>query len=349
MVWITFLCCGAMILLVGTVMTRNADVIAERTGLGKAFVGGILLAGATSAPELMTNISAAQLGSADLVVGNVLGSNLCNMALLGVVDLWHRRVSVLANVALAQSFAAALAVLLTVMTGVFIHVRLTASLAGLGLDVLILVVIYVLGMWLLRATEEGGHVTGTPLAVLEEPPAGDAEPAVTPPPIPRRPPVWRQALPRAGASFLVCTLVIVLVAPRLASSADRLAEQTGLGRTFVGTALLSLMTSLPELTASWVAVRMGSYDLAVGNLFGSNAINIALLGVGDFCFAPGNLLSAAQPVHALTAMLASALMMIALMSVVFRGARRPTFVQFDASLMVVCYLAAMAVLYSAGR
>jgi cation:H+ antiporter len=339
-IWFTFIICGVVILIVGALMTRNADYIADRTGLGKAFVGGILLAGATSMPEMMTEVSAARMGAPNLVVGDALGSNLYNMVLLGVVDLWSRRVSVLANVALAQAFAAALAVLMTVLAGAFILLRLPTQVMGVGLDVLALALVYLVGMKLLRSTERGERITGAAV-IEEEVPSQPEESAKS----------FRQrfGLPIAVASFALCTAVIIAVAPRLAHSAKQIAEMTGLGTTFVGTTLLALATSLPELASSFAAVRMGSYDLAVGNLFGSNAFNMVLLCVGDIFYAKGTLLAAAQPTHALTAMLGSALMMVALMSVVYRGERRQRFVQVDAALLVVLFVAVMFLLYHAGR
>ena len=78
-------------------------------------------------------------------------------------------------------------------------------------------------------------------------------------------------LRRAAIGFAVATLAIVVAAPILAVSAKKIAETTGIGTTFVGTSLVAVATSLPELVASLAAMRLGAFDLAVGNLFGSNA------------------------------------------------------------------------------
>lgn len=76
-------------------------------------------------------------------------------------------------------------------------------------------------------------------------------------------------------TFLAGAAVILVAAPQFARSAKGIAEVTGIGATFIGTWLVGFSTSLPELVTSLAAVRLRAYDLAVGNLFGSNALNMS--------------------------------------------------------------------------
>ena len=84
-----FIVCAGIIILAGTFLTRYADAIAEITKLGRLVVGSVLLAGATSLPELTVDISAVRLGLADLAVGDLLGSSLMNLLILALLDLSH--------------------------------------------------------------------------------------------------------------------------------------------------------------------------------------------------------------------------------------------------------------------
>ena len=84
---IQFLICAAVIIVAGTFLSKYADAIAELTGLGRLLIGSVLLAGATSLPELTVDISAVRLGAVDLAVGDLLGSSLMNLLILAVVDL----------------------------------------------------------------------------------------------------------------------------------------------------------------------------------------------------------------------------------------------------------------------
>jgi Sodium/calcium exchanger protein len=82
-----FVVSGILIMGAGTLLARFADKIPELTGLGRLLVGSVLLAGATSLPELTVDTSAVRLGLADLAVGDLLGSSLMNLMILAVLDL----------------------------------------------------------------------------------------------------------------------------------------------------------------------------------------------------------------------------------------------------------------------
>lgn len=82
----------AVIVVSGSVLARMADKIAEITGWGRMLIGGVLLAGATSLPELTVDITAVRLGLADLAAGDLLGSSLMNLLILAVYLLGVRMV-----------------------------------------------------------------------------------------------------------------------------------------------------------------------------------------------------------------------------------------------------------------
>jgi cation:H+ antiporter len=154
----------------------------------------------------------------------------------------------------------------------------------------------------------------------------------------------RSALVRAGGEFAAGSLVIFLAAPYLASSAGRIADLSGLGTTFIGTWLLGLSTSLPELVTSIAAVRMGWFDLAVGNLFGSNSFNMLVFVAMEFA-SPTPIFARLDPVNALTACLAIALMSLGLASIVYRAERRFAILEPGSALMVLGYAAALWAVY----
>ena len=104
--------------------------------------------------------------------------------------------------------------------------------------------------------------------------------------------------------FVLATAVLVVVSPWLVQSSVAIADVTGLGTGFVGTALLAVVTSLPELVTTLAAARLGAYDLAVGNLFGSNMFNMFILGLTDVFFTQGRFLAAIHPAFALAGLLA---------------------------------------------
>jgi cation:H+ antiporter len=157
-------------------------------------------------------------------------------------------------------------------------------------------------------------------------------------------PAGRLKLWQAIVGFLVAAAVIVITGPFMAHAADELAELTGLGGTFVGTTLVALCTSLPELVASITAVRMGAFDLAVGNVFGSNAFNMVLLFPLDLVHA-GPVLAAVSPNHAITALATVVVTSVAIMGQLYQVEKRIRFIEPDAALVILLVIAALAGLY----
>ena len=113
MIWIEFAICATLIVAAATQLSRYGDVIAEKTGLGRAWVGGILLAGVTSLPELVSGVSAiVWLNAPNLAAGSILGSCLFNLALIALMDLAYQPGSILARAQEGHILSAGLGVLL---------------------------------------------------------------------------------------------------------------------------------------------------------------------------------------------------------------------------------------------
>jgi cation:H+ antiporter len=143
---------------------------------------------------------------------------------------------------------------------------------------------------------------------------------------------------------MIAAATTLAAAPVLAWSATAIAERTGLGGTLVGTVLVGGSTSLPELVATIAALRIGAHDLAVGNLFGSNAFNMALLLCLDAA-QPGNLFASVDPHHAISGLIAVVLMTIGLAGIVYRAEHRFTMSEPTSALMAIAYLFGVATLF----
>jgi cation:H+ antiporter len=134
-------------------------------------------------------------------------------------------------------------------------------------------------------------------------------------------------------------------APPFASSAQAIAELSGLGAIFVGAFLVGLSTSLPELVTAIAAARLGAFDLAVGNLFGSNAFHMAIFLAMDLA-APGPIFAALDPGHALVASSAILLMALGVAAMVYRAERRFALLEPDRLLMIAFYAASAWILFA---
>ena len=116
---------GAAIVILGAsnFLAKSADVIAFKTGLGRAFIGVVLLATATSLPELGTGVSAITLGEPDLAVGDAFGSNLFNLLIIGLLDLYWRNGPILGSVSISAVLIGSLGIVVIALgaTAMLIH------------------------------------------------------------------------------------------------------------------------------------------------------------------------------------------------------------------------------------
>jgi len=321
MIYFTFALSAAAVVAAAIQLARFGDVIAVRTGLSGMFIGTLLLAGATSLPELLSGIDAIKIGLPDMAAGSLLGSGMFNMFLLGLVGLIFARVRLLRRVATTHALTASLAILLTGLAALFLLADVDLKLGWVGLDSLLIIAAYIGGVVLLRGR-------------AEVPPE---EVDLTEAKIP--------SLRFGIIGFGAASLALALIMPTMVSSADKIAKATGLSAGFVGASLIAITTSLPELTATIAAARIGAYDLAVGNLFGSNVFNMFALGLIDFFYLPGRFLGAIDPAFALVGLLVITLTGLGLIGLLARVERRIFFVEIDALLILVGYFLGMYLLY----
>jgi cation:H+ antiporter len=333
MLFIRFFLAAVVVVAAGTVLARSGDIIAARTKLGGAWVGSVFLALATSLPEIVTDISAVRIGAIDLAVGDLFGSSMANMLILAIVSLAPTGIDLFRRAALDHVLYAALAIVMTLLAAIAMLTRTSATVAGVGVGSLVLVVTYAVTSSLAFRNSALAQRAGE---VIESSGGEDTLHASVATTMPLRRAVW---------SFLGAAVVIVIAAPQFATAAEGIAMQTGVGRTFVGTWLVGLSTSLPELVTSMAAVRLRAFDLAVGNLFGSNAMNMTLFALLDAVHDGPPVLSIADPTHVLSALVAVVLMTVALGTLVLHskrggGAREP-----GSLLVLLGYVAGLALIF----
>jgi len=334
---VQFVALAAAVATAGTFLARSADRIAEATGLGRLFVGSVLLAAATSLPELSVDIAAIRGGMPDLAAGDLLGSSMMNLLILAGVDLAQRSGRrMLSREAASHALSATLSIALTALVAMAV---LTAgklpplTLLGVGGWSWAILVAWMLGARMLFIDQR--------ISVRA---AVEAEASTPREPGPPAATGKRPGLVLPIAVFLAAAVVLLVTGPRLAHVADRLATESGWGRTFVGTTLVAVTTSLPELVASIAAVRMGAFDLAIGNTFGSNAFNMIMFVPLDF-FHAGPLFAAVSPVHAVTALAVIVATAIAVLGQLYHEEKRIPVVEPDALLVFLVVIGGLVMVY----
>jgi cation:H+ antiporter len=279
--WLQLAACATLILVAGSRLARYGNAIAQHTGLGGSWIGMVLMATVTSLPELVTGAASVTVADVpDIAVGNVLGACVLNLAMLVVLDALHRHASIYSVASQGHALGAAFGIVMlgVVAFGVQSAEQLDLRLGHVGLVSLVLLGLYAVAIRSIYIYERGARTAAA---------AAEAPAALT-----LRQAAWRYAAAAA---------VVVAAALWLPFAARGLAEAMGWSQSFVGTLLVALATTLPELTVTVAAVRLGALDLAIGNLVGSNLFNLAILGIDDLLYLKGPLLAAAAPAHALSA------------------------------------------------
>jgi cation:H+ antiporter len=315
---------GVAVFLVASRLARHADAVADATGLGRMWVGSVLLAASTSLPELMTDVNAALLDTVDIGVGDLMGSTLANMLLLALLDLVYRRRQILDNVSSHHALVATLAIVLTATVGAAIVSGGWGRIGHVGVETILILVIYLVGM---RSVYSNMMATAPP----EQLELGDTN---------------RTVLRRGLLGFGAAGVGLMVTAPLLVMSAEALAAEARLSESFIGTLLVGFTTSFPEIAASIAAVRLGALDLAVGNVFGSNAFNMVILLAMDVAYTKGPVLAAASEVHAGTALFAAIAVGFGLMAILARRGTRIASVRVESVAILLSYAGAVWVLAS---
>lgn len=286
MVFIIFLLSAIITVIAAIKLAQYADTLSVETSLGGLFVGTILLAGATSLPEVTTSLAAIAIDSPDIAVGNVFGSNLFNLFILAVVDLFYRKKQMLNQVNDEHFYSAIVGILLALCAFLSITLKINYTLLGLGIDSLIIIIIYGLGITFISKLETGEKTTKVQLNQEYE----KTNKQLT----------GQASIKRISLNFTMAAIIILITGSVLSITGDQIAVITGLGKSFVGSFFIAITTSLPELVALVSAVKFKNYNLAVGTILGSNMFNMLIISGADLFYKNGALLAKVSSVHQIT-------------------------------------------------
>jgi cation:H+ antiporter len=332
MLWLAFVVCTSAIFYSGVKLSRYADIIAEKTGLGRLWIGVILLAFITSLPEFVTGLSSVIIfKTPDIAVGDIFGSCVFNMLILALLDIFERSSPVSSRVHQRHTLSAGFGILLlsAVVVNIFVSgykIKAFDALGWIGFYTPLIIILYFVAMRLIFSYEKRS------IAAFVKEKAEELR--------------YKEVSTKTvyiGFSFNA--LIIVGAALALPEIGKSIAEITGLGQTFVGNVFIAIATSLPEVVVSITALKIGAGDMAIGNLFGSNIFNILILAVDDLFFVEGPLFSFISPIHIVCAVSAIVMMTIALIGLTYRAGKKPLFLAWDARGIVIVYIVNLVILY----
>ncbi|SDL61031.1 cation:H+ antiporter [Salinimicrobium catena] len=237
-----------------TKLVDAASSLAAKMGVPSIVIGLTIVAFGTSAPELVVNVFAAVSGSTQMVLGNVLGSNIFNvLAILGISSIIYP-LTVKTNTTWIEIPLSLLAAICVFVIGADYLLDGQENLISRSDAITLLLFFLIFLVYNLFTAKSGA---GEEEIVTEEYSTGKA------------------------VLFIVFGLAGLIVGGRLiVTSAVSIAEVIGISERIIGLTVVSIGTSLPELATSIIAVRKKNVDIAIGNVVGSNIFNIFfILGV----------------------------------------------------------------------
>lgn len=318
----------------GTRLSRLADTLAEQTGLGRAFLGVLLLGGITSLPEVAATTTASLGGNAPLAVNMLLGGVMMQTTILALADVLVGREALSTVGAMSEELLEG--VLLVGALGIVgVGIALgPVSLAGFeGAWTAMALGVVLGGLYVIRRYEASPR--WQPLGFPLEPEAPPLE----------RPGVPEHPLPLLVASIVGVGAVILVAGATVAVASDAVALQTGLGASFVGAVFVAVATSLPEVSVTVAAVRLGQNRMAFANIFGTNLFDVGLLALADACYPGASVLGVVGRPALVATLFGMLLTAVYLAGIIERRDRTVLRMGWDSALVLVLYALGVGLLY----
>lgn len=317
-----FACCALLIFKAGKNLVEYGDKIAEHTGLGRAWIGLILMASITSLPELITGISSVTYVDApDLAAGDVLGSCMFNMLILSLIDARIQK-PLMSLVKDSHLLAGLYGIILVSIVGLaLLFGTKMPKLFNVSFFSVLIVVVYLISIYHIYLFDSKDRN----VELVKENYSKDSIKSIV-------------------FKYIVNAIIVTASAVFLPYFGEKLSIDWGVSKTFFGTLFIAASTSLPELSVSFISIRMKLYDITVGNLLGSNLFNVFILAIDDFFYTKNALFNAVDKNHLTSVLTVVIMTAVAGIGILVKTTKKiwllslDTFVIFFLYVMLVLFL-----------
>ena len=333
LVWVKFLFCGALIVYSGSRLSLYGDIIAEKTGLGRTWIGLVLMAMVTSLPELVMGVSAVVLVNVpNIALGDAIGSCVFNLLLLALLDILHGPEPIFSKADQGHVLSASFGIMLLtlVLLGILAaHLGYPLPVLWFGIYTPAILLLYLLAMRVTYMFEQRKIA-----AYLKESAALELRYDHV---------STREAVQR----YILHALVIVGAGTWLPAIGEELARRMQWTQSFVGGLFIAATTSLPEVVTSVSAIRLGALNMGVSNLLGSNIFNMGIVAVDDLFYAAGPILATASAAQMIPGIVAVLMTAIASAGLIYRSQKKALMrLSWDGIALVGMYAIYMLLLYN---
>ncbi|MFP3860775.1 MAG: sodium:calcium antiporter [Bacteroidales bacterium] len=332
---ILFIISAIVIAIVGTILTKTADQLADLTGLGEAMFGAIFLGGTTSLPGIITSVVAAFNDHPELAVSNAIGGIAAQTLFLPIADISYRKGNLEHA---AASFA-------NLMQGVLLIGLLALLLLGMSgpdytlLNIhpisFLLILFYLLGEKLISKAKAWPMWSPrmTTATVQDIPDQGN---------------IKKLSLNTIIIKFIFFALIVSAAGFFVAKTGMTIADKTGLSEGFVGLLFTGVATSLPELIVSLAAVRQNALTLSIGNIIGGNSFDMLFVAFADIAYNQGSILHAITNSQVFIIALTMLMSCTLLLGLLHREKKGLGNIGWESVLIIIFYFAGNAFLLFGG-
>ena len=322
-----FIICSILIITASHFVCKCGKDLAIKMNWHEAFIGVLFLAFATSLPELSASLSSIPkvlaVNSVNLGFGNAIGSLIINMMLIGFLDFFQGKGRILLHADKTNISTGAFTMVLLATLAIFSFLRLIGPLGfyffGVGIESFLILGLYFLGMKRIfrrrhaKETKSNYKFAGTE---------------------------W--------IKFVMLLIIIFALGVWLANIGKRISETTSINQSFIGAFILAFSTSLPELAVSISALKIGSIDMAIANILGSNFFDVCIIPLMDIVYRSGPILRAIAPVNIFITVLALAMTAIVIAGLSVRSKDTRMKLGWDTTLILTLGTIGYYVIYRVG-
>lgn len=231
-------------------LSYYADLLNKTTNISGVFIGGILLAGITSLPELVTCLSSIFLNNPYLAIGDILGSNFFNIAMMCFFDILFIKTMFYNYTKNRYYLIYVLLILNYLIMYLFMGGIFNLELFNIGIPSFIIIISYIIYLKKAQEKDSKKEIIKTKEHVL--------------------------------LKFLFVGILMVIVSIFLTLIVNLIADKNpNVASSFIGAILLGITTSMPEVITFIALIKMKSFDLALSDIIGSNLFNLLILAIGD--------------------------------------------------------------------
>lgn len=327
-----FIIATLVIVFAGTALTRTADKLADKTGLGEALVGAVFLGGVTSISGIITSVVAAYNNHPQLAISNAIGGIAVQTVFLSIADISYSR----ANLEHASASLANL------MQGVLLMGLLSLVILGIsGPEItllsihplsLVIIIIYIGGLRLISKAKEN-------------PGWGPKQTIFTVKDIPGEGQIKKTRLSLLILTFVSLSLLVGLAGYAIGKTGIIISEESGLSESMVGALFTAVATSLAELIVSLAAVRQGALTLAVGNIIGGNSFDVLFIAFSDIAYRNGSILHNITREQSFMIAITMLMISVLIMGLLYRQRKGFANIGLESALVIVLYLIGSVSLY----